>query len=355
MTSAVSLLVLLAAMPAAAQSPLMHSKLLDRLAQSRPAPWLPIPLMPVVAPQVADLATAQLTNPSAAARARAAFLLGESADPARASALLALLSDPERRVRIHAGIALCRLGHASGRSAAAAALIGTPAWVRYYAVIGLWTLGDRASLCALESARHGQSPLVARAISAAVSRPGRGCPIRPSQPPLPAFTPASWPEALDAAASALNAESDWWWHKGDHEQCVRANQALVFLTPDAIEPYSNSAWLLWSMGHHTEAIGEYHRAIDANPASADAAFYLGFYYFQHNLYEQAEPYLWLAVRLSPRDHLSRRILAHCLEKQGRPAEALQQWEILARQRPKDGAVLLNLRRLRREVAAAEDP
>ncbi len=348
--------VLVAALcqPGQREVDLTHSPLLYLLAKAQPARWLPLQAAAVHSDEVTAPAVAALKSPSAALRARAAFVLGEAGCSGGVEALAATLRDPDRTVRLHAGVALCRLCDPRGLPAAVAALHGARPWLRYYALVGLWRLGSEPARRAVEAARSDPDPLVAYAATAAAGTwRGRPTPFRLPQslPPVPPVGP----DVVEWTVNALIAESDWWWHRGKHEQSIRCNEAVVFLAPDAEDMYTNSAWLLWSMGRHAEAIGTYHRCIAANPTSGHGPFYLGFYYMQHGDLVAAEKYLALAVRNAPDDHLARRTYAHCLENQGRLADALAQWEILRRQRPTDGSVLLNIRRLHKKMAMQPDP
>jgi tetratricopeptide (TPR) repeat protein len=321
---------------------------LDELAATRPADWQPLPVVKYTLYSASAVTRMQLAGADPSTRAQAAFLAGEIGDTCNIPALQPLLGDPDRFVRIQAGIALCRLRNEAGLSASTAALVGTPPWVRYYAVVGLWQLGTEIALKVLARFRYGQCPLVAEAMSAAIAHPrdavsDNRSPIVAQQAEVPA--PRQWADVIEAAALSLLAESDWWWHRGEYDQCVRCNDALLFFDPTFEEVYTNSAWLLWSMGRHTEAIGTYHRCIQRVGGSNHGYFYLGFYYYQHEFMNQAEPYLRRAVEMAPEDHLARRAYAHCLERLGRIPDAIAQWEAILRYRPDDGAALTNLRRL----------
>ena len=350
MTAAGMAAVLLSSVCIAAPPELAHSSVLDKLAEVRAAKWLPLPIVRTLMPGIAEAAAAQLFSPDATVRRQAAFLLGEAGRSQYARQLKVATQDPDRRVRLHAGIALARMGSWAGLHQSLAALTSAAPWLRYYAAIGLWRLGFDCS-----NLTRGQEPLVAKVLKATGAPRHEVVPRLPQLPQVVEQVPSSWQEALDLALKAFTAESDWWWHKGDYDQVVRANEVIVFLAPDAVETYSNSAWLLWSMGRHTQAIGTYHRGIANNPDSSSALFYLGFYYFQHGLFAEAEPYLRRATQVNPTDHLARRALAHCLEKQGRRSEALEQWEILKKQRPTDGSVALNISRIKRILALMSDP
>ena len=325
-----------------------HATKLDALAAQRPAKWLPVPVLAARAPWVAEVALGRLASADPALRQQAAFLLGDVGYQAGREPLVALLADPVRQVRMHAGIALCRLGDTRGLKTAAAVLGGAREWMKYYATVGLWRLGTREAEQALEDHAYGQPPLVREAIAAALGQPASsiGTGAAPAEEKVKPEA-ADWSDVVDAAYSAFVAETDWWWHRGVYDQCVRCNDVLTFFDPQSDNPYADSAWLLWSEGRHTRAIGMYHRCIDKCTVSNQGAFHLGFYYLQHKMPEEAEPYLGLAVKQDPSDDLARRVYAHCLEKLGRLTEAVRQWKIILLHNPSDGAARLNLGRLQK--------
>jgi tetratricopeptide (TPR) repeat protein len=285
-----------------------------------------------------------LKSPSAVTRAQAAFLLGDGANRRYASLLLPLLKDADLHVREQAAIALCRLHDASGLDTASAALQADRSWVRFYAVVALWTIGGQRATDALRKSAKGQVPLIELAIRRALAAalPSKVRTVPPKPLPLPG---ASVADAVDGAADAFAGEADWWWHAGDYDQVIRANQVVTFLDPHAVEQYTNSAWLLWSMGRVPEALAEYRRCITANPRNPHGYFYLGEYFVEHKQIAEAEPYLKQAVALAPQDARFRRSLAHVYEKLGKLKEALEEWDAILKDNPTDGAAIQNRARV----------
>ncbi|MBC7288147.1 MAG: tetratricopeptide repeat protein [Armatimonadetes bacterium] len=338
-----------------ASGALVHSDALDVLAAARPADWLPLSAASLAGTDMAKRTVAGLNSAQADDRARYAFVLAELGrrDHAIKEALARLLNDSSRQVRLHAGVALCRLGDDRGLHAAMAALCSAPVWLRYYAAVGLWAVRTATARSVLETAEIETEPFVEDTIRQALRDWDA-----PRPWPVVRHTGTAGEEAEDPvewAIGALIAETDWWWHRGAYDQCIRCNEAIVFLDPSEQEQYTNSAWLLWSTGRHTRAIGTYHRCLVAVPQSSHGPFYLGFYYLQHDDLFAAEKFLRTAVKREPTDHLARRALAHCLEKQGRLSEALAEWDILAEQRPNDGSVLVNIQRVKAAIEQqAED-
>jgi len=276
--------------------------------------WLPVPVLRGHDYALPVLTDGSLSNADAAVRARCAFLLGQIGSPASASRLALSLQDRDRKVRIFSGIALGLLGDERGLPAARAALVGTRWWVRYYALIALWQIGGDRAEAAIKSALNDQDTLVGAAAKRALSD---------APPSLWAKRTAcgldeelSLDEFIFDAANYFVGESDWWYHHGEYEQLLRCQEVAVFLDPTFVEMFEVNGWLYWSMERNTEATGAYRRGIEANPESWEAAFALGFHYFNLGAYGKALVYLARAQELgAPPTQLH--TYAHALEKAGR--------------------------------------
>jgi hypothetical protein len=131
--------VLYAASPAKA-----HVVSLNDLAATRPAEWLPVPIVRAAGDAFLRAAKPGLKSPSAVMRAQAAFLFGDGGNRRYAADLRPLLKDADLHVRQQAAIALCRLHDASGVDGAIFALQADRSWVRYYAVVDSGPLADSA-------------------------------------------------------------------------------------------------------------------------------------------------------------------------------------------------------------------
>ena len=319
--------------------PDLHSPRLDEMAQraGRP-PWAPLPVMWGHSEMV-PLLEEVLDRSSTQGRIQTAFLLGQIGDRDGIESLLNALDDPSRDVRIQAGIALACLGDERGQHAAWAALIGEPQWIRYYAVLGLSRLNTDEIRQNLRQIQPQQPEFISRTIQAALDQPA----------PVPAAAPdrraVVWD--CDTVVDAFNAETDWWWHRpGDYDQCIRCMQVMLLMDSTLAETYSNIAWLQWSLGYDTRAIGTYHRAISRLPDDPWSHHYLGQHYFITKRYELAIPYLREAVRLQP-DIISRRTLAHSLERTGQLQACLGHWREMYEQFPDEPAVKLNYQRVKK--------
>jgi len=274
-----------------------------------------------------------LTAQDSAVRARCAFLLGQIGSRKSTAAVRALLHDPSRAVRYQAGIALGHLGDDAGLPAAGAALASAAEWVRYYAVHGLAGLATESARSVLESLRPGQPTLVAEQIDEVLEAwPTRTVPPVRAEGKMGPY--GSLHELFIDAGGPLVVESDRYWHKGKYLQCVRCNQVAVFLDPQYVDLYSNSAWLLWSLGLDARAASVLRQGVDANPEDAGAWFNFGYHYMLKREYSAAARFLRRAVELGV-PAIGHRQYCHALERSGHPDLALSEWKVLLKAHPDD--------------------
>ena len=283
-------------------------------------------------------------------RSRAAFLAGSLQTEEALSAVRLLQHDTDRNVRLHAGIALCRMGRAEGLPAASAALIEAPEWLRFYAVEGIRRVGGQQAKRILTERMAGQTDFISTCMtealatldytSAATRPPAVGAAVSTDF----AYDIAAGELWLDAA-DVFIAESDWWWHRGDYDQCIRCMETALFFDPLMPEQYSNIAWLQWSMNRHAEAISTYRRGIAANPESWQARQALALYYHLHNLRQLAIPHYAAAADLGM-PPVQMRGWGHALEQAGRPQEAMQVWQRILTLDPLDPIATRQIGRLK---------
>jgi tetratricopeptide (TPR) repeat protein len=323
---------------------------LDKLAAQRWRPtWAPLPLLRgelATLPFIHEL----LNSSDAANRARAAFIMGQVACPDSRPLLAARLADKDRGVRVQAGIALACMGDPRGLDTCQAVLRNDPDWIRYYAVLGLWTINTPQARRILEAATTGQGELLTATLEAALKSPFVPAPAvkRLAASAKPAARPAAT-QVWEQAGDVMIRESDWWWHAGNYDQAIRAEEVSILMDPTYVDTYTTVAWLQWSMGRDTAAIATLHRAITAAPRDPEAHFGLGLHYYNTARYRQAESYLRDAVNLGG-DHLSLHMYAHCLERLGRLQEACDKWRAALKKNPSDGPAIQNLERLNRLLA-----
>lgn len=288
--------------------------------------------------------TAALGDSDPAMRARCAFLIGQMACPDSAQALAGLQGDRDRTVRIFAGISLAWLRDERGLPAARAALVGTPWWVRYYAVAALWRLGSERARAAIATAVGDPDELVRRLAQHATE--GTLAPSSTTVRPIEAPRPEQAGEFVFDAANYLVQESDRWFHVGDYEQSLRCTEAALFLDPTYVELFGVAGWLYWSLGRNAEAVGAYRRGVEANPTSWQVFFEFGYHYFNIGRYQQALPLLARACELGAPPTLAH-TYAHALEKAGRLEDSLRQWQHLADLEPTSYVPTRHIDRLKR--------
>ena len=294
-----------------------------------------------------------LSAPDDAVRARCAFLIGQIGDRKAAAAIRPLLDDSSLAVRYQAGIALCALGDPTGLPAAGAALASAPEWIRYYAVQALEGLATDPARAALRAQRPKQGELIGKQIDEAMETwPW------PSAPPAPAKEKLGPHESLYElfidVTPPLVAESDGYWHQGDYPQCVRCNEAIIFLDPQFVEQYGTSAWLLWSLGLNDRATSLLRQGLAANPNDWEMWFDAGYQYVLLKQHAIAARFLGRAVELGAPAPQSRQF-CHALEKSGHPDRALAAWQDLQRRFPDDPLAPQHIARLQKVLAGDQPP
>jgi len=303
--------------------------------------------------ELVPLLTTALKAPDSAVRARCVFLLGQIGSRRSATALAPLLSDPSRAVRYQAGIALCNLGDARGLAATGAALASAAEWIRYYAVHALAGLASEDARRTLASLRQGQPELITEQTDEAL----KTWPW-PSVPPEKA-TRALGPyrnltDLFIDAGGVFVVESDVYWHQGVYPQCVRCNETTTFLDPAYVDVYSNSAWLLWSMGQHDRSISVVAQGVSANPKSWEAWYNLGYQHVLMHEYARAVRPLKRSVALGA-PAINYHQYCHALEKSGHPELALKEWQVLLKAFPGDVIAPRQIARLQKVLRGEEPP
>lgn len=319
-----------------------HPTFLDRAGDTPGrAAWEPLPLL-AHQRQWLPLVEKAIGSSDVMTRRRGLFVLGALWLPERRGLAQPALRDKDRLVRMQAAVTLCLLGDRSGLPAATVTLREGPAWLRLYALEGLWRLNTPAASDALRTSRAALDPFLQQTLDEALKAPPQ--PLRATANralPLPRSLYDLW---LTVADSFI-LESDYWWHLGNYDQSIRCQQTALFFDPTMVDAFTNVAWLQWSMGRHEEAISTYQQAIAANPGSWEAADALGQYYWRHDQRELGVKYLQQAATLgSPA--VRRRALGHALEAQGRREEAIEVWNDILKMDPNDPIANRQLERLR---------
>ena len=310
-----------------------HTPALERLALDPARPeWGPVAvvrghreLLPMLKSAVA--------SPEALLRQRAMFALGQLGSPAHAALLRKALHDPDKLTRLNAAVSLCTIGDDIGIPAATVALRYGPEWLRFYALHALWKLGTTRSREALRDSRDFLSPFLQETLKTALAARPPETLTAPTAPVCLVATDSLHDMWL-GIADLFVGESDFWWHQGNYEQCIRCQETALFFDPNYVDLYSNIAWLQWSMGRHGQGITTYRRGIAANPRSWEAYQALGQYYILRKQPSLALPMLQQAASLgSP--PVPRRQLGHVLEQLGQKAAADRVWRDILKLDPND--------------------
>lgn len=281
-----------------------------------------------------------LANDDPATRARCAFVLGQIGDPQAADPLRNALTDPDEMVHWNAAIALCQLGEAEGLPLADEALHAAPRWLRYYAAQALARLGTPEARQALRRDSAKQPPYIRRIVGdACLAEPA---PLEPTAPEG-AVVPEAWPDLFIEAGNIPVIHSDWYFHKGDYDQAIRANEAVAFLDPGHIEAWTNAAWLTWSQNRDKEADRIFEAGIAANPQSYEPLLEYAMFRRARQRFADAAELLRRASALDCPAHVVR-LCGHTLAKAGKKEEALDWWRRAAKRFPDDAIIKRELAR-----------
>lgn len=171
------------------------------------------------------------------------------------------------------------------------------------------------------------------------------------------WSQASLPEAVQRKVRALRQLTEYrllqladeYWHDGQHYKTMALMFVLIEYDPHDVENISGLAWLLDGYGETARAIQVYQRGIRLNPNRYDIYYDLGYAYFNKRQYEQALPYLEKAVTFANVPPFVWKTLAHCYERLGQLERSLHTWQKVKQLDPSDGAVELNMQRVRKKL------
>jgi len=168
-----------------------------------------------------------------------------------------------------------------------------------------------------------------------------------------ASPPRETQRKLDAIRDLLQYRlvqlGDYYWHEGHHYKTMAILCVLIEYDPRDVESYAALGWLLDGYGHTARAFEVYERGIRANPDKYDLYFEAGFWYSQKGLYQRARTYLEKAASFKDAPIIVWKSLAHTCEKMGDLKRSLEAWEKAKQLDPNDGAVDLNMARVRRKL------
>lgn len=147
--------------------------------------------------------------------------------------------------------------------------------------------------------------------------------------------------------------ADEYWHDGQHYKTMAILFVLIEYDPSDVETYSNLGWMLDSYGETARAFQVYERGLRANPNRYDLYYDIGFWYYQKGDYARARTYLEKAVQFANIPVFVWKTLAHTYEKLGEYEKCLQAWEKAQQVDPTDGAVPLNMERVRKKLKESQ--
>ena len=164
--------------------------------------------------------------------------------------------------------------------------------------------------------------------------------------------PAQVDPILDDIVDRLWTRGDWYWHEGRYEERVALDRLVIRMEPRFTEAYGTAGWLLESLGRNQEALALYRQAVAAAPDRWETHEDLGMFHYQHKDYAAAAAAFKQATEQPGAPAYSWKMLAHSYERMGDLQRSVAAWEAAGRIAPDDGAVAVNLQRVRARLNGA---
>jgi len=149
---------------------------------------------------------------------------------------------------------------------------------------------------------------------------------------------------FDKMVDHLWYQTDIDWKRGDYPRIIALDRIIVLEDPHFVECYNTGAWLMESLGRHSDAEAFDQQALQNNPSSVDAYLNLGMFYtsFAHD-YAAAEAVFRKCVAVCPDAGLPEwKMIAHCYERENMIDDAVATWQEIKRRYPNGLAVDSNL-------------
>jgi tetratricopeptide (TPR) repeat protein len=165
--------------------------------------------------------------------------------------------------------------------------------------------------------------------------------------------------AIERYRAALEAEPDYDIVRNNlasalamtgHREEAREEFARATRTRASAQSLHNLGMFAAQEGRYAEAVTEFERALALDSRHLPSHVRLAAALVALGRLPEAEQHLRMAVDLSNGDPEKRRLLAEALKAERRPAEALEQYELVVRARPDDVDALVNAAWLRATIA-----
>jgi Tfp pilus assembly protein PilF len=162
---------------------------------------------------------------------------------------------------------------------------------------------------------------------------------------------------VDGVTSAVGdqifAATDHYWHHGDYYRIVALNRVCVEIDPTWVDAYSNSVWLLWSMGDNLAADRFLEYGVQQRPHMPQLQYELGWHFYNTKRYSAALPHLQAAAASPVATAIVLKTLAHCYARAGKTAESVATWQTEVNRFPGDPAGPHNLQEMQAKLRAEQ--
>ena len=167
---------------------------------------------------------------------------------------------------------------------------------------------------------------------------------------IPSAAPDRTKEIWDHVENRFINQADIWFDLGEFPLAVSLLKVHSASVPDDYEVMSSLGWMLENIQKKEEARSIYAEYSNRNPNDGDAAFALGFSYYNDkdwdNTIKILEP--TLTKNASPNTY---RVLAKSYERKSMYKDAIRIWELELKKFPGEPTAIANIKRVKAKIAS----
>ena len=155
-------------------------------------------------------------------------------------------------------------------------------------------------------------------------------------------------EIWDHVDNRVITQLDVWYDLGEFPECTSLLQVQWAYSPDDYDICTSLGWMLENIDLKEKARDVYRDFSDRHPKSGDAAFALGFSYFNVKDYGNAIKYLEPSLANNPSPN-TYRVLAKAYERKNMPKDAIRIWELELKKYPGEATAMTNIKRVKAKL------
>lgn len=156
-------------------------------------------------------------------------------------------------------------------------------------------------------------------------------------------------EIWDHVDNRVIRQMDIWYDDGEFPTIVSLLKVQYAYAPDDYDTATNLGWMQENIELWSDAKETYRSFKDAHPTDGDAAFPLGWIYYQHEKdYAKAAEIFEASLKYNPRPN-TYRMLASSYEKQKKYKDAIRIWELQLKRWPDELPAKANIKRVKAKM------